>query len=110
MSAPLASETLQDEYGAMDAAGETYTYPGEFILENGSSLLNPTIVYNTWGKLNDAKNNCIVCVHALTANSRIESYWPNCKSGLLCWEVWIYILHLPPRMSIISPENLYNTV
>ena len=47
------------------------------LLQANSSLLNPRVVYNTWGVLNAAKDNCIVCCHALTANSKVQTYWPS---------------------------------
>ena len=48
-----------------------------FGLENGKVLPDLTIVYHTYGKLNEAKDNVIWVTHALTANSDVFSWWPG---------------------------------
>ena len=55
----------------------TLYIPGKFILENGQVLPDLTIVYHTYGKLNEAKDNVIWVCHALTANSDVFSWWPG---------------------------------
>ena len=67
---------MQDEYGNMDASGETYVYEGDFPLElNGAFLKRPQVRFNTWGTLNAARDNCVVVCHALTGNSRLDTWW-----------------------------------
>jgi len=47
-----------------------------FKLDLGSTLWNGiTIAYNTYGHLNDQKNNVIWVCHALTANSNVADWW-----------------------------------
>jgi homoserine O-acetyltransferase len=48
-----------------------------FQLENGTVLPQLTIAYNTYGKLNSAKDNVVWVCHALTANSDVFSWWPG---------------------------------
>ncbi len=66
---------MNDEYGAMDDTGLTYTYNGEFKLEYGDTLLNPQVRYNVYGKMNDEKTNIMVVCHALTGNSALHTWW-----------------------------------
>lgn len=55
----------------------TYKYPETFHLERGGSLPGLSIVYHTFGKLNENRDNCIWVCHALTANSDVDDWWPN---------------------------------
>jgi homoserine O-acetyltransferase/O-succinyltransferase len=48
-----------------------------FHLENGKLLPGLTLAYNTYGKLNDAKDNVVWVCHALTANSDVFDWWPG---------------------------------
>ena len=47
----------------------------EFKLENGQSLPEITIAYNTYGQLNVDKSNVVWVCHALTANSDAADWW-----------------------------------
>jgi homoserine O-acetyltransferase len=44
-------------------------------LESGSELPELTIGYNTYGTLNEQKNNVVWICHALTANSDVADWW-----------------------------------
>lgn len=46
-----------------------------FKLENGKSLKNLEIAYQTFGKLNSDKSNVIWVCHALTANTNVLEWW-----------------------------------
>jgi homoserine O-acetyltransferase len=48
-----------------------------FQLENGEILPGLTITYNSYGKLNEAKDNVVWVCHALTANSDVFDWWPG---------------------------------
>lgn len=48
-----------------------------FILESGSTLPDLTVAYNTYGELNEARDNVIWICHALTANSDAADWWPG---------------------------------
>eukprot|EP00584_Thalassiosira_punctigera_P009057 CAMPEP_0172528924 /NCGR_PEP_ID=MMETSP1067-20121228/3138_1 /TAXON_ID=265564 ORGANISM="Thalassiosira punctigera, Strain Tpunct2005C2" /NCGR_SAMPLE_ID=MMETSP1067 /ASSEMBLY_ACC=CAM_ASM_000444 /LENGTH=544 /DNA_ID=CAMNT_0013312903 /DNA_START=637 /DNA_END=2271 /DNA_ORIENTATION=+ len=81
---------MEDEYGAMSSAGETYTHPSPYRLESFGTfghggcatgplprgVLDPAFIcYNTYGALNDARDNALVVCHALTGNSSLEAWW-----------------------------------
>eukprot|EP00300_Choanocystis_sp_HF-7_P033119 c45412_g1_i1.p1 GENE.c45412_g1_i1~~c45412_g1_i1.p1 ORF type:complete len:391 (+),score=66.71 c45412_g1_i1:65-1174(+) len=59
----------------MDASGETFEWQGRFELESGAYLVNPQVRYNTYGKLNAARDNVLFVCHALTGNSQLHSWW-----------------------------------
>lgn len=46
-----------------------------FLLESGQQIENLTITFNTYGALNEAKDNVIWVCHALTANSDVLDWW-----------------------------------
>jgi homoserine O-acetyltransferase len=53
------------------------TILGPIKLEDSSTLQEVEIAYTTYGKLNLARNNVIWVCHALTANSRVDEWWPG---------------------------------
>ena len=48
-----------------------------FTLESGHTLQGYHLAYNTYGVLNDAKDNVVWIFHALTANSEATDWWPG---------------------------------
>jgi hypothetical protein len=70
-----ASTTMKDEYGEMTSEGETYQYPGDFVLENGQVLVQPQLRYMTYGELNERRDNVLVICHALTGNASLHGWW-----------------------------------
>jgi len=83
-------EALKD-FGKQGAGGEVTGAwleshePGErnFLkleplpLENGARLSEPTIAYQSWGRLNADKSNAILINHALTGWSDVPAWWPK---------------------------------
>ncbi len=67
-------EEMKDEYGEMTADGETYIEK-DFVLENSVVLPEAELRYQTYGELNEAKDNVIVVCHALTGNASLHSWW-----------------------------------
>jgi len=65
---------MADEYGKMDSSGETYVAKN-FVLESGVVLPEAHVRYNMFGKLNEARDNVMVVCHALTGNSRLDTWW-----------------------------------
>lgn len=53
----------------------TFKYSKRFQLENGQSLPGIDIAYQTFGKINNERNNVIWVCHALTANSNVFDWW-----------------------------------
>ena len=56
---------------------KSYRYDIPFVLESGEVLPEVEIVYDTFGELNEAKDNVIWVCHALTANSDVADWWPH---------------------------------
>ena len=56
---------------------KSYRYNAPFILESGEVLPEVDIVYDTFGELNEAKDNVVWVCHALTANSDVADWWPH---------------------------------
>lgn len=52
-----------------------YNHP--FALELGGELPELEIAYDTYGELNEKKDNVVWVCHALTANSDIADWWPH---------------------------------
>ena len=55
----------------------TLEIKGTFQLENREVLPGLTIAYNSYGNLNEAKDNVVWVCHALTANSDVFDWWPG---------------------------------
>ena len=69
-----APAAMKDEYGAMDADGETFTVDA-YALESGIRLVRPQVRYRTYGAFNAQRDNCVVVCHALTGNAALDSWW-----------------------------------
>jgi homoserine O-acetyltransferase len=54
-----------------------FHYPHPFQLEAGAYLPEFTLAYHTYGKLNEAKDNVVWVVHALTGSSDPVDWWPG---------------------------------
>lgn len=54
-----------------------YHHEQTFRLESGGSLPELRVAYQTFGKLNQEKNNVVWVFHALTANSNPIDWWPG---------------------------------
>ena len=54
-----------------------YQHNAPFKLESGEVLPSLEIAYDTFGELNEAKDNVIWVCHALTANSDVKDWWPH---------------------------------
>ena len=56
---------------------QIYRHNESFTLESGAVLPSLEIAYDTFGKLNDKRDNVIWVCHALTANSDVKDWWPH---------------------------------
>ena len=57
--------------------------PTEMILESGEKLGPITVAYETYGNLNENKNNAILITHALSGDAHVAGYYSenDRKSG-----------------------------
>jgi homoserine O-acetyltransferase len=78
---PITKEkmSVDSKYLMVEMAEETYHHEGELILESGEKLPRFEIRYTTRGNLNNAKDNIIWVVHALTGDANAHEWW----SGLI---------------------------
>ena len=56
---------------------QLYHHGEAITLESGAVLAEVDITYDTFGTLNEAKDNVIWVCHALTANSDVADWWPH---------------------------------
>lgn len=68
------SQEMKDEYGEMTADGDSYIKEN-FVLENQIVLPQAELRYQTYGTLNQAKDNVLVVCHALTGNASLHGWW-----------------------------------
>ena len=61
--------TLDQGAGASQAPALRSHRIGSFEPELGGSLSDVILAYETWGELNDAADNAVLLVHALTGDS-----------------------------------------
>ncbi|MFQ3586819.1 MAG: homoserine O-acetyltransferase [Fimbriimonadaceae bacterium] len=68
---------LFQENERLAPAGEErrFLHTGPIALEAGGSLPGVTIAYETWGELNDARDNAILVCHALSGDSHAVGWW-----------------------------------
>ncbi|AIE83417.1 homoserine O-acetyltransferase MetX [Fimbriimonas ginsengisoli] len=67
----------ENERTAPSADNRRYAQIGPLDCEAGGRLEEVTIAYETWGKLNAARDNAIVVCHALTGDSHAIGWWSN---------------------------------
>jgi len=65
---------MKDEYGEMTADGHSFIKK-DFVLENKDVLPEAELRYQTYGHLNEAKDNVLVICHALTGNASLHAWW-----------------------------------
>jgi homoserine O-acetyltransferase len=49
--------------------------PGPFVLESGDRLLELTVAYRTWGRLDQDGGNAVLVCHALTGSADLDRWW-----------------------------------
>lgn len=54
---------------------QSHTFNEPFVTEGGATIPDPTIAYQTWGKLNDNRDNVILVCHALTGNTAADEWF-----------------------------------
>lgn len=54
---------------------QTHIFNQPFITESGFSIPEPTVAYQTWGTLNEARDNAVLVCHALTGNTQADEWF-----------------------------------
>jgi homoserine O-acetyltransferase len=60
-----------------DPGDRKFVKIGSLLLENGETLPDITIAYQSWGTLNADKSNAILVNHAMTGWSDVPGWWPQ---------------------------------
>jgi homoserine O-acetyltransferase len=68
---------------------------GYLLLENGETLPDITIAYQTWGTLNADKSNAILINHAMTGWSDVTGWWPQMVGPGLPFDTDKYFIICP---------------
>ena len=75
----MASSFGADPTGAwlefQDPGERRFISIGSLTLESGEILPDVTIAYESWGHLNEARDNAILVNHALTGWSDVPGWW-----------------------------------
>jgi homoserine O-acetyltransferase len=71
----------------MGAATKTVTLEGRFAMHRGGHLESPTLAYETWGKLNTARDNAILIFSGLSPSAHAASSAEDPGAGW--WEEMI---------------------
>jgi homoserine O-acetyltransferase len=59
------------------------SFAGDFVLnevlalESGEALVNPTLHYAMYGRLNAARDNAVIVCHALSGSAEVAEWWPQ---------------------------------
>lgn len=54
---------------------QKHTFSDPFVTENGATLPSPTVTYQTWGSLNQSRDNVTLVCHALTGNTQADEWF-----------------------------------
>ncbi|MFZ9053604.1 MAG: homoserine O-acetyltransferase MetX [Woeseiaceae bacterium] len=68
----------------MSSAAKSVTFEGRFAMHRGGHLESPTLVYETWGKLNEARDNAILIFSGLSPSAHAASSEEDQSAGW--WE------------------------
>lgn len=77
----------EPSYDKVVTGYEKFEYNLPFLLDHGGILPKFDIAYETWGKLNEKKDNAILIHTGLSASSHAKSHEKNTKPGW--WEDFI---------------------
>ncbi|CAO3681568.1 unnamed protein product [Umbelopsis ramanniana] len=77
----------EPSYDKVVTGYETFNYSSPFLLDHGGILPNFDIAYETWGKLNEKRDNAILIHTGLSGSSHAKSHIKNTKPGW--WENFI---------------------
>ena len=63
--------------------------PDLMTLESGARLGPVTIAYETYGELNDEKNNAVLICHALSGDSHVAGYYDSADAKPGWWDIMV---------------------
>jgi homoserine O-acetyltransferase len=66
---------------------KTQTYREPFALESGATLPELTVAYETYGTLNDRRDNAVLICHALSGDSHVARHDPSDDPGW--WDLMV---------------------
>jgi homoserine O-acetyltransferase len=96
---PIKQVLTSDVTGAWlesyDPGDRKFIMIGFLLLENGQTLADVTIAYQTWGTLNAAGDNAILIQHAMTGWSDVPGWWPNMVGPGLAFDTDKYFIVCP---------------
>jgi homoserine O-acetyltransferase len=96
---PIKQVLTSDVTGAWlesyDPGDRKFIKIGFLLLENGQTLVDVTIAYQTWGTLNAAGDNAILIQHAMTGWSDVPGWWPNMVGPGLAFDTDKYFIVCP---------------
>ena len=78
-----------------DPGDRSFVKIGSLLLENGETLPDITIAYQSWGTLNADKSNAILVNHAMTGWSDVVAWWPNMVGPGLPFDTDKYFIVCP---------------
>ena len=67
---------------------QSVTFPEPFVLRNGETLPTLTLAFETYGTLNEAKDNAVWICHALSGNAHCAGRYPN-SSKVGWWDTLV---------------------
>jgi len=76
----MSNPVQQEEQSVGIVEKQFFTFgepPNEMILESGAAIGPVTVAYETYGELNDAKDNGLLIVHALSGDSHVAGHYGN---------------------------------
>ncbi|MDR1958761.1 MAG: homoserine O-acetyltransferase [Planctomycetaceae bacterium] len=63
------------------------TFPGPFPLKHGSVLPEVTVIYETYGELNEKRDNAVFICHAISGDSHVAAHDENDEPGW--WDILV---------------------
>jgi homoserine O-acetyltransferase len=76
------SDSSPSSVGVVEKKYFTFAHPPEkLVLESGAKLGPVTIAFETYGRLNEQKNNCILIAHAFSGDSHAAGHYATDKEG-----------------------------
>ena len=79
------ADTYREQVRQVPYFSGNITLDGEMRVSSGECLPCVTIAYDTWGTLNEARDNVVLVEHALSGNSHAADAWRN---GEFCEGWW----------------------